>query len=233
MAIHDLLYPKHCPICLDVLPPGKTLICSPCRKKIRYVEDPVCFKCGQPISDETAEYCMNCRRKMPAFDEGIAWGQYSSEALRRMMSRVKYHADPQLLDYPCLDMALRFRDRVLGWKAEALIPVPVHEKRLLKRGYNQAEEIARRLSDVWEIPVDGSYLVRRANTIAQKNLQNTERMLNLKEAFEIHGPAGKYKSVIVIDDIYTTGSTANACAVQLKAAGVQKVFNAVLLTGRS
>ncbi len=229
----DIFYPKHCPICLDVLPPGKSLICAPCVKKIRYVRGPVCFKCGQPIRDETAEYCYNCRRKPPAFDEGIAWGQYGSQALRRMMSQVKYHQNPQLLDYPCLSMAKRFEEKVRSWEAEALIPVPVHEKRLLERGYNQAEEIANRLAEVWKIPVDAHYLVRRENTAAQKTLQNTERLLNLNDAFAVNGPVRKYRSVILIDDIYTTGSTAGACAKQLKAAGIQKVYSAVLLTGRS
>ena len=233
MAILDLLYPKHCPICRMVLPPGKTLICAPCREKIRYVTGPTCFKCGQPIQDETAEYCPNCRRNPPAFEEGIAWAQYSSEALRRMMAEVKYHQDPQLLDYPCLDMAERFLTKVKSWDAEALIPVPVHEKRFRERGYNQAEEIADRLSAAWGIPVDASYLVRSANTEAQKNLGNTDRLLNLNRAFSVNGPAGRYRSVIVIDDIYTTGSTAGACAKALKAAGVRKVYNAVLLTGRS
>ena len=103
----------------------------------------------------------------------------------------------------------------------------------MERIGDQAEEIADRLSAVWGIPVDASYLVRSANTEAQKNLRNTDRLLNLNRALSVNGPAGRYRSVIVIDDIYTTGSTASACAKALKAAGVRKVYNAVLLTGRS
>ena len=89
----DLLYPKHCPVCLDALPPGKKLICEPCRKKIRYVRGAVCFKCGKPIEDESREYCKNCESRMPGFVKGLAWAEYSSFYTRRMLSEVKYHGN--------------------------------------------------------------------------------------------------------------------------------------------
>ena len=228
----DLLYPKHCPVCLDTLPPGKTLICPPCREKIRYVKSPVCYKCGKPLRDETKELCRNCRAKLPPFTESFAWAEYSSEYMRRMISRVKYHGECQLLDFPCEDMGRRYFDKVRKWAPEALIPVPVHETRRRERGYNQAEEMAERLSEIWKIPVDSKYLVRSEKTSAQKELGSTDRIKNLSGAFSVSGEKGKYKKVLLIDDIYTTGSTFSVCTGALLSAGVSQVYGAVLLIGR-
>jgi len=224
MGMLDLLYPKRCPVCLGALPPGKQLICEGCVKKLRLVRDPVCYRCGKPLSDPDKEYCGNCGKRMPEFIRGIAWAEYSSRYIRRMLSEVKYHEDPQLLDYPCMDFGGRKRAEVRSWGAGALIPVPVHEKRLRERGYNQAEEIARRLSAEWDIPTDADWLFRKENTVAQKKLSDRERLLNLIDAFEIRGERSRYETVILVDDIYTTGSTAIACTRTLMKAGVKKVY---------
>lgn len=232
MALIDLIYPKNCPVCLDALPPGEKLICDPCRRKIRYVKSPVCFRCGKPLNDETKEYCYDCERRPPAFDAGIAYAEYSSKYIRRMLSEVKYHNGRQLLDFPCLDFAKRYEQVVKRWRAEVLIPVPVHLSRLKMRGYNQAAEIAERLSRVWRIPVDPDYLQRTSKTVAQKTLSSMERFENLRTAFSVTGPKHKYKRVIVIDDIYTSGHTLAFSSSALKLAGVEHVFAAYLAIGR-
>jgi len=232
MAMLDLLFPKHCPVCLTALPPGKTLICEACVKKLRLVREPVCYRCGKPLSDGSREFCGNCEKRPPNFVKGIAWAEYSSRYIRRMLSEVKYHENPQLLDYPCLDFGRRKRELVQSWGAGALIPVPVHGKRYRERGYNQAEEIARRLSEEWDIPVVNDWLFRTENTVAQKKLTDRERLLNLMKAFETRGPRERYEKVILVDDIYTTGSTAMACAGTLLNAGAREVYVAVLAIGR-
>lgn len=232
MAFIDLIYPKNCPICLDALPPGKTLICAPCRQKIRYVRGPKCYVCGKPLSDETREYCHDCDRRRPVFTEGIAYAEYSSKYIRRMLVQVKYHNGRQLLDFPCLDFAKREETRIRAWQAEALIPVPVHRSRLKTRGYNQAAEIADRLGRVWKIPVDAEWLVRSGRTEAQKSLNSFERFENLRQAFSLQGPPKHYRNVILVDDIYTTGATVNACAALLKKAGVENIYALYLAIGR-
>ena len=232
MAIIDWLYPKHCPVCLSVLPPGGTLICEECIPKIRRVSGPVCFKCGKPLSDETKEFCSDCARRMPPFASGIVYAEYSSKYVRRMLSEVKYRRNRQLLDYPCEDFARRSEETVKAWGAEALIPVPVHVSRLRERGYNQAEEIAERLGRIWKIPVDAHYLIRHEKTAAQKTLDDTARFMNLLHAFSVAGEEGCYRSVILVDDIYTTGSTLFACTKVLQEAGVPLVHTVVLAAGR-
>lgn len=233
MSFIDFFYPKRCPVCLDVLPPGRRLICTPCERKVRRVSGPVCYLCGRPLSDAGEEYCRSCTRRKPSFVKSIAYAEYTSPAMRRMIAEVKYHGDCQLLDYPCMDFAKRYALEVLSWGAEALIPVPVHRERLLLRGYNQAEEIANRLSRVWGIPVDPGYISRVKRTAAQKELTDTERMTNLYDAFRLSGTPGRYSTVILVDDIYTTGSTLESCTRVLRSAGTEKVYGAVLLTGRN
>ena len=233
MIITDLFYPKRCPVCLDLLPPGRRLICPPCERKMKRVSGPVCYICGRLLSDENEEYCKGCRTRRPSFIKCTAYAEYASPAMRRMIAEVKYHGDCQLLDYPCLDFAERMRAEVREYGAEALIPVPVHRDRLLVRGYNQAEEIADRLAKVFGIPVDPDYLSRVKKTTAQKELTDTARMTNLYDAFRLSGEPGKYRCVILVDDIYTTGSTIESCARVLRQAGTDRVYALVLFTSRA
>lgn len=231
MPIIDYLYPKHCPVCLSALPPGDLFICPPCEKKLRVIQGPTCFKCGKPLLAESAEYCRNCQTKKPSFTEGIAFLDYTSYYTREFLTRVKYHGDRQLLDYPCMRFMKEKKPRILKWNAEALIPVPVHRSRLLKRGYNQAEEIALRFQKELRIPVDTTLLLRNRKTKAQKALGNESRALNLYKAFSASGRS-PYKTVILIDDIYTTGATAEACTRVLLSAGVEKVYFLSMAIGR-
>lgn len=232
MALIDLIYPKHCPVCLEVLPPGKKLICDPCKKKIRYALEPLCLKCGRPMEDEGEEYCSNCKKRMPSFEKGIIWAEYSSKYIQRMLARVKYQDDPQILDYPCRDFALRSLSFAKETRAEALIPVPVHKSREKIRGYNQAGEIAERLALYWGIPADHDFLLRTKRTEAQKKLSDLQRILNLQQVFSVNKKKPVYQCVILVDDILTTGSTAEACSRVLKASGVKKVYFAALAAGR-
>ena len=233
MAIIDIVYPKHCPVCLCALMPGKTLICEPCRKKLKTVVDPVCFKCGRPLRSALREYCPDCEKNPPAFISNTAWAEYGSFYIRRMLSEVKYHGNRQLLDYPCRDFASRLMPLVKRWQAEALIPVPIHKNRLRQRGYNQADEIAARLGKHLKLPVDSTSLVRRSETSAQKTLGRAERALNLLSAFSWQSVPRKYHSVILVDDIYTTGATLNACTGVLLRSGIEKVYSVCLSIGRS
>lgn len=231
-TVLDFFYPKECPVCLDRLKPGKELICPECRKKIRYVSGATCYKCGKPLSDETKEFCRDCAKRELPWIYGISYAEYSSKYIRRMLSEVKYHNGRQLLDWPCLDFAKRIKNEVDALKADALIPIPVHEKRFRERGYNQAAEIAERLSKEWKIPVDSEYLTRTENTKAQKELSREERMKNLRTAFCVNGAPKKYRRVILVDDIYTTGSTMESCTNVLIKAGIPEVYFVTLATQR-
>ena len=232
MILSELLYPKRCPVCLDPLFPGETLICPECKEKLRLVRQPVCYLCGKPLSDGSREYCHNCEKRKPSFEKGLSWAEYTSFYVRRMMGEAKYRGNCQILDYPCLDLVNRHKNEILSWHANALVPVPVHEEKRLVRGYNQAAEIAYRLSSHLSIPVDEGALVRTENTKAQKDLSEQLRFENLLRAFQVPDHSVIHDTVILVDDIYTTGSTAECCTRALLSSGVRKVYVLTLSIGR-
>lgn len=231
MAIIDLFFPKHCPVCLRPLLPDGREICPACRERLPLVGDAACFICGAPLTDETKACCGNCE-KGRSFDRGASWAEYADPAMRRMIGRVKYNGEAQLLDFPAKDFARRKKELLLSLDASALVPVPAGKSRVLMRGYNQAEEIAKRMGEVLGLPVDASALIKAEEERDQKKLSRLQRMENLSRAF-LPGPsAGSVRSVILVDDILTTGSTMNACAAVLKRAGVKKIVAASLLAVR-
>ncbi len=119
-----------------------------------------------------------------------------------------------------------------SWQAEALIPVPIHKSRMRKRGFNQAALVAERMGERLGIPVEKDILVRVKKTKAQKNLSDAERRENLKNAFQVSGNELKLKRVVLVDDIYTTGSTLDAGASVLREAGAEKVYFLSICIGR-
>jgi len=117
-------------------------------------------------------------------------------------------------------------------KPEALVPVPIHPSRKRMRGYNQAELIARALSEQSGIPVNTRLIIRSRKTLPQKGLNDGERQNNLKRAFKIRQNDVKLSTIVIIDDIYTTGSTIDAMSEVLHQAGISDVYFMTLTVGR-
>ena len=233
----DLLFPRRCPVCGRIVEPVGELICPSCVNKLAPVRQPTCLKCGKEIHGEQGEYCGDCMRRRRTFHSGAALLNYN-EAARHSMAAVKYKNKREYLDFYSAAMALRFRKLVGSWQAEVLIPVPVHPSRRRQRGYNQAEEPAKRLGREWKLPVDSRFLVRDRKTVPQRALNPQERLKNLQEAFRIHpryqpGEKGRLPHcVVLIDDIYTTGSTIEACSRVLKAAGIPEIHFLAVCIGQ-
>ena len=110
--------------------------------------------------------------------------------------------------------------------------MPIHPSRKRMRGYNQAELIARALSEQSGIPVNTRLIIRSRKTLPQKGLNDGERQNNLKRAFKIRQNDVKLKTIVIIDDIYTTGSTIDAMAETLRGAGIESVYFMALAAGR-
>ena len=149
-----------------------------------------------------------------------------NEISARSMAQIKYQNRREYLDYYSEEMVRRLGHRISRMKAQFLVPVPVHPARKRQRGYNQAEELAVRLGKLTGIPVCTQALVRIKKTAPQKELTAGERLKNLEKAFAVRKeflPPGT-DGVILVDDIYTTGSTAEACSRVLKSAGVRRVY---------
>ena len=217
----DLFFPGRCAVCDIVLPWGQKEICEECKKKIEYLNGATCFKCGKPVKAEE-EYCYDCRKKEHHFTAGAA--VFSYEYIRLSLYRFKYSGRREYAAFYGRQMACRMEEKRKLWKPDALVPVPLHKRKLKKRGYNQAELIARELSGYWGIPVVNNLVVRCKNTKPMKGIVGTERQNNLKKAFKLGVNDVKLSTIIIIDDIYTTGSTIDAVSKVCLEAGISNIY---------
>ena len=226
----DLLFPRRCPVCAGIVMPWGNLICPDCMKKLSWVRRPTCKKCGKEVISDAIEYCCDCTKHRRSFDYGLSLINYDDIA-SRSMAQVKYNNKREYLDFYSEAMFRGLGKRILRMGADALVPVPVHGSRLRVRGFNQAEELAWRLSAKTGIPVDQSILKRTRNTAPQKSLDPSGRLKNLEQAFAAGYIPPNICSVILVDDIYTTGSTIEACTRVLKKAGMEHVYFVTIFIG--
>ena len=228
--ILDILYPRICPICNEIVSQKGADICRSCERKLTYVGDSYCMRCGKPVADE-AEFCSDCMRIGHEYDEGCAALVYD-EYMSKSIYRFKYNGKKEFAEFYGRVMYERLHRMIDAWDVCAIIPVPMHKDKLRKRGYNQAALIAKELSARTKIPLYEDVVSRKHATAALKNMGAKERQNNLKKAFIVDRNVVKLDSVLIIDDIYTTGATVDAMARVLKDSGVSKVYFATLCIGR-
>lgn len=227
----DILFPRRCPVCDDIVLPRGGLICPECVKRLSFVKGPVCKKCGKEVFSDTVEYCFDCTKHKRSFESGRALVNYN-EAARNSMVKIKYKNKREYLDFYIEAICIRYGKIISRMGADALVPVPVHPSRMRSRGYNQAELLARGIGRELGIPVCADLLLRSRKTAPQKELNPAERLKNLEEAFEAGSIPSGIGTVILVDDIYTTGSTIEACTRALKRMGVKKVYFLAICIGR-
>ena len=226
-----MFFPRRCPVCHGIVAPGGGLVCPECKKRLSYVTGPACMKCGKELHSETGEYCLDCRRKEFHYRWGVALLNYD-ETARGSIAAFKYKNRREYADFYAEEILRRYGKRLRGVKADALIPVPVHPARRRQRGFNQAEVLARRLSPALGVPVRTDLLARVRKTAPQKNLDNRERLSNLSRAFKARRSGSPVRTAILVDDIYTTGSTIEACTRALAQIGVETVYFVTIAIGR-
>lgn len=231
LSIKNLIYPDRCAICGEVCAPREGFCHEACRNKPRLIHEPVCKRCGAPLSDSDIEYCLRCETQAYSFDLGMALWVYD-DITRKSISFFKFKNYRDNAKYYTDCMAKELGQRILAVKPDMLVPVPIHKSKRRERGYNQAELLAEGLSKALSVPVAEDILFRNKKTVPQKELSAAERLRNLSDAFycdmERLERYPKHNSIMLIDDIYTTGSTMEACTGILKQAGVKKVYFAVL-----
>ena len=218
----DLLYPRRCPVCSEIVMPKGNLICPDCMEKLAFVRRPVCKCCGKEIISPEAEYCFDCTRHPHSFDSGMALINYNDTA-SRSMALIKYHGRREYLDFYSEAMFRRFGPAIRRLSPDCIIPVPVHKSRLKKRGFNQAEIVAKVLSENTGIAMDAGAVKRIKATSPQKELGDKGRKRNIRGAFAVQKNV-KGENIVLIDDIYTTGSTLDEAARVLKKAGAENVY---------
>lgn len=220
--IMALLYPPRCPLCDEVAAEGFP-ICPGCRKNIRVVREPVCKKCGKPLSHSRKEFCLDCMDGKHSFTQGKALWVYE-EHVKESVYRFKYQGRRDYGKVYAQEMAETYGAWIRARHIQVIAPIPLYPGKKKRRGFNQAEEVARELGRILDIPVRKNLLVRIRDTRPQKELNLAERKNNLKKSFKTTENVVQLEYILIIDDIFTTGSTMDAASLVLKGAGAGKIY---------
>lgn len=218
-----LLFPRRCPVCDDIVLPEDVDICPGCMDKLVLIQEPVCKQCGKEILSEHEELCEGCKKRPFSFEQGVVLYHYNDAAAASIV-RVKYKGRRSYLHFYARQAALHAGARIRQMQVDALVPIPVHASRRRKRGYNQAEVLAELLGDALELPVYPDALARRKPTAALKEMGAGERLKSLSQAFYAGELPEGIEAVCLVDDIFTTGATMEACTRILRQAGVTRVY---------
>ncbi|MEN6372756.1 MAG: ComF family protein [Armatimonadota bacterium] len=224
----DLIYPPKCLVCGEMQP---KYFCDDCLAGIAWIKPPVCSYCGNPVDEKP---CLECNRVEYAFDSARSVAAYDG-TLKEAIHRFKYSGQRVLgpiLAAFVVDYLRGKRDQLR--RVGCIIPIPIHPARLRYRGFNQSEILAEEIGKAFGLPVLMNVLNRTRPTRPQINLKREDRHSNVEGAFEVEpGLAGRISGmkVLLIDDVYTTGSTSDAAARALKSAGAAEVH--VLTLARS
>jgi ComF family protein len=193
------------------------------------VESPSCIHCGGEIENPTSQLRARCRTAPLRIDR-IHSAVYFEGTLRKAVHKFKYDGITALAE-PLGSLMTEYWSRH-PVPVDVLVPVPLHKNRLRERGFNQAALLAHQLSKQVHLAVDEQTLVRQRATASQVDLDTEERKKNVRDAFQCTSSALANKRVLLIDDVCTTGSTLEACAVALKEGGAKRVQALTLARAR-
>jgi competence protein ComFC len=231
----DLIFPSniYCISCGNIIDDTRPYaLCDVCVRSLRWANGRTCERCGKILQEDYGpDLCTDCIDGEHAFERGFTCVEYSV-AERELIHRFKYKDQA----YLGRKMAEIMYDRILAEELEAdlILPVPMFRRKEKQRGYNQAAVLAASLAKHMGIPYDAKLLVRTVETEAMSRLSAMERRKNIREVFSVPPKRREKlagKTVLLVDDIYTTGSTADACASALLAAGPSRIFGFTLASG--
>ncbi|HEY6873397.1 MAG TPA: ComF family protein [Geobacteraceae bacterium] len=226
-AFFDILFPPLCHGCKSFIPDaGELHLCPACLAGSPAIDSPLCTVCGLPFATEGGidHCCGGCHEEPPPFAAARAAVVFDGP-VRELVHRFKYGKKVQHSRPLGLLAARQLDEFAAASEADLLIPVPLHVKRLRQRGFNQAVLLGEILAKRWRLPLSRNDLRRIRWTEPQINLSAAQRQGNVRGAFAVHDPAAvRDRRIILVDDVYTTGSTVAECARTLKKAGAEAVF---------
>lgn len=211
------VFPVACVCCNKVSDCG--VLCAKCFNKITFIDIPYCGKCGKSFSTDISHktLCTECFNETRRFDIARSLFVYNLYA-RQIIVRIKQTGDRNLIQKCCYLLLIRYA--TLFKNIDAIVPVPSHWTRTLVRGFNPADVIAWELSLLTSIPVIRK-LKRISRTKYQHKISKAERAENVKGAFMWYGEIPS--NILLVDDVFTTGSTLNECSKTLRDAGTEKI----------
>ena len=231
-ACGRLLYPPHCAVCGRSADEDEDrYLCRDCIGAIDFVQEPACPKCGHELGPFTkqAKRCINCRNTPLRFDRAVAAAHHAG-VVRDLLLAFKFAAQKQNAFPLAKLLAARLEETEIPGQVQLIVPVPLHRRRQRSRGFNQARSLAERLGERLSLMVSPRVLRRVVDTPPQsRGMSLASRRANVKGAFVVRSPrAVNGKSVLLIDDVLTTGATTSECAAILKRAGAKTVYVATV-----
>lgn len=225
-SVSSALIPEVCLFCGSGNLEVSTSICPECRTSLRWVLSPICSVCGRPLSTfekERSDLCGACIANLPVYDMA-RYGLYYENLVRVAITRFKFNAS-LYSSRPLADLLIEtFNMHYINENFDVILPVPVHTRRLMARGFNQVTILSQKLATATGIPLDRTSLVKTKNTEPQVRLSRAKRLLNLTNAFQMNNKKTIVKKrVLVVDDVSTTGATINEVSKVVRKAGANYV----------
>ncbi len=225
IRLRNLLFPQRCPCCGEPAEYSDTL-CPKCEKAVTRIHGPYCTRCGSSLSR------CKCKKRPPAYEEVIAPFYYEG-AVSRMLLQYKYHGRQDLAVFFAKELGRELRARTFGISFDRIACIPASADRIAERGYDQSRLL---LECLQEDPISGflhgtkrdpGLLVKHSVGSMQHFLSAAERRENIAQAFTVrNGRSVEGETVLLLDDIITTGATMQECAKLLRLEGAREVFAA-------
>ncbi|WP_066794239.1 ComF family protein [Sphingomonas soli] len=216
----DLALPPRCPGCGEITQHDHRF-CTRCWSSLRFLGPPWCALCHAPFEYDRGEgaACGECMANPPVHS-GVRAAVAYGEVARAVALKLKYSGR-----LACAETMAGAMARLMPEGADLLVPVPLHRWRIWRRGFNQAALIAKSLSKMHDVPVDAELLRRVKATPVLRGLGHNGRAKAVAGAFALRGDAESLrgKTIVLVDDVHTSGATANACTRVLKRGGAEKV----------
>ena len=223
----ELLFPSsiYCISCKSIIDSSRVYsLCDKCMSLFHWANGKTCAKCGKILQEQYVhDICTDCRESGHCFEKGYTCVQYGLHE-RELLLAFKYGGKAFIGEKIAQIMADRLESEDL--EIDLIVPVPMHKSKQKKRGYNQAGIIAKELAKKLSVPYSDKLLLRQGNTLAMSGLSPFERRMNMEKAFSVPEYAVRKtagKRILLVDDIYTTGSTASACTQTLMDKGAREV----------
>lgn len=214
----------NCIVCdAELRAPSKYGLCDECKAKLTFIQDRICKKCGRLQFNE-ADYCLTCQEHKRNFDFARSCVVYD-DAAKEIVRGIKFGGKRYFAKYVANYLVERYNNTFDNANVDIIVPVPLTKKSKTGRGYNQSWEIAKEFAKAVNLTADDKVLVKIKNTQEQARLSGSDREENIIGAFQVKFPDKvEDKSVLIIDDVMTTGSTASEIAIILKKAKAKEVY---------
>ncbi len=226
----SLLFPSDCKVCHHPLEPlNCSFICEDCWNKVKWLEVPYCSRCSKPFPPSLASQgisqflCSECRKEKSYFEKIFVPTLYEG-AMKEAIHLLKYRKKTGMVA-PLEKIMRRYFDHINFPHLDLVIPIPLHRKKFRERGFNQAELIANIVARYFKLELVKNNLQRVRATKTQTTLSRKERIKNIKGAFKVKNKDEfQKKSLLLVDDVYTTGTTLKEAARVLKRARAREVY---------